>query len=282
MRISYLSLILLPLLCGSCHRDQAPDSKRTPLVGVAGQYLYYEDLLSVLPANLSQDDSLRFAEKYIRNWVEDVLLYDKAQSNIPNSEEIDQLVENYRKSLIMHAYQQALIHQKLADDITETEMRAYYDQNRNLFKLERPLIKGLFIKIPLTAPRINRVRQWYKDERQTAVEQLEKYQMQHAVKYEYFYDKWIPLSDMLALLPLKVEQPETYFANRRHVELKDTAYYYFLNISDYRPAGEQQPYETARQQIKDILLNMKQVEFMRNVKDELYEKAVNNHAVKYY
>ena len=39
---------------------------------------------------------------HICNWVEDILLYDKAQSNIPNNGEIDKLVENYRKALIMH------------------------------------------------------------------------------------------------------------------------------------------------------------------------------------
>lgn len=70
-----------------------------------GNFLYREDLQSVLPAGLSKDDSLLFAEHYIRNWVEDILLYDKAQSNIPNNGEIDKLVENYRKALIMHTYQ---------------------------------------------------------------------------------------------------------------------------------------------------------------------------------
>lgn len=73
-----------------------------------------EDLQSVLPDGLTTDDSLLFAEHYIRNWVEDVLLYEKARSNIPNNGEIDKLVENYRKALIMHTYQQALIHQTLS------------------------------------------------------------------------------------------------------------------------------------------------------------------------
>ena len=74
-----------------------------------GNFLYHEDLQAVLPAGLSKDDSLLFAEHYIRNWAEEVLLYEKAKSNIPNSGEIDKLVENYRKALIMHTYQQALM-----------------------------------------------------------------------------------------------------------------------------------------------------------------------------
>ena len=65
----------------------------------------WQDLQSALPARLSKDDSLLFAEHYISNWVEDVLLYEKAQSNIPDNGEIEKLVENYRKALIMHTYQ---------------------------------------------------------------------------------------------------------------------------------------------------------------------------------
>ena len=247
-----------------------------------GNFLYREDLQSVLPGGLSKDDSLLFAEHYIRNWVEDILLYDKAQSNIPNNGEIDKLVENYRKALIMHTYQQALIHQRLSEEISEQDLTEYYEKNQALFKVERPLMKGLFIKVPLTAPQLANVRRWYKTETREAVEHLEKYSLQNAVKYEYFYDKWVPVSEVLDMLPLKVSNVDEYLDKNRHVELKDTAFHYFLNVSDYRPLGEQEPYEFARSQVKDMLLNMKQVEFMKQVKDDLYQRAVKRDKIKYY
>ena len=105
MRTTCFGLLIF-LLCAACS-EQHDHKGRTPLVELDGNFLYREDLQSVLPAGLSKDDSLLFAEHYIRNWVEDILLYDKAQSNIPNNGEIDKLVENYRKALIMHTYQQA-------------------------------------------------------------------------------------------------------------------------------------------------------------------------------
>ena len=129
----------------------------------------------MLPAGLTKDDSLLFAEHYIRTWVEDLLLYEKAQNNIPDNEEIDRLVENYRKALIMHTYQEELIGQRLTKDIPEQEIAEYYEKNKELFKLDRPLVKGLFIKVPLTAPQLTNVRKWYKSEAQEAVEHLEKY-----------------------------------------------------------------------------------------------------------
>lgn len=280
MRTICFGLIFM-LLCVSCGEHYDHEGK-TPLVELNGNFLYREDLQSVLPPDLSKDDSLLFAENYIRNWAEDILLYDKACDNIPDNKEIDKLVDNYRRALIMHTYQQALIHQKLADEITEQELVDYYNNNQGLFKIDRPLIKGLFIKVPLTAPHIANVRRWYKSETSDAVEHLEKYQMRNAVKYEYFYDRWVPVSEVLGMMPLDKPDAEEYLNKNRHIELKDTAFYYFLNVSDYRPVGEQEPYEFARKHVKDMLLNLKQVVFMKDLKDGMYERAVKKNEIKFY
>ena len=244
--------------------------------------MYKEDLMSVLPVGLSKDDSILFAEHYIRSWAEEILLYEKAANNIPDNVDVDKLVENYRKALIMHTYQQELINQKLTNDISEQEITDYYGQNKELFKLENPLIKGLFIKVPLTAPQLNNVRRWYKSDKQDAIESLEKYSLQNAVKYEYFYDKWVSVTDVLDMIPLKVEAPEEYVNKHRQIELKDTAFCYFLNVSDYRGAGEEKPYEFARPEVKDLLVNQKRVDFMERVKNDLYQQAVSKKIIYNY
>ena len=243
MRTTCLGLLIL-LFCGSC-KEQHDHGGRTPLVELDGNFLYHEDLQAVLPAGLSKDDSLLFAEHYIRNWAEDVLLYEKAQ-------------------------------------ISETELADYYEKHQELFKVESPLIKGLFIKVPLTAPQLGSVRRWYRTENREAVEHLEKYSLQNAVKYEYFYDKWVPITEVMDLMPLKVPDAGEYLNKNRHVELKDTAFHYFLNVSDYRAVGEQEPYEFARSQVKDMMLNMKQVNFMKQVKEDLYQRAEKKDKIKYY
>lgn len=273
--------ILIMLLCVAC-KTEHDHRGRTPLVEVDGNFLYREDLRSALPQGLSADDSLLFARRYIRTWVEDVLLYDKAQANIPDNAEIEQLVEHYRRSLIMHNYQQALIHQQLADTLGEQELTVYYERNRALFRVERPLIKGLFIKVPLHAPRLADVRRWYKNDSQEAVEHLEKYSLQSAVNYEYFYDKWVTASEILDLMPLQVPDADEYIDKNREIELKDTAFHYFLHVSDYLPAGGEEPYEWARGRVKDIVLNLKQVDFMKQVKEDLYQRALDKNKIKDY
>lgn len=279
MRI--LSLLLALIFCTVACQNKHDHKGKTPLVEVDDQFLYQEDLQRVLPNGLSKEDSLLFAEHYIRNWVEDVLLYDQAQRNIPDNVEVIKLVENYRKALITHAYQQELIAQRLEKEIPETDVAAYYEKNKALFKLERPLIKGLFIKVPVKSPQLNSVRRWYKDQSREAVEHLEKYSLQNAVRYEYFYDKWVSADDVVDMLPLRSTESDLFLSKNRHIELKDSAYCYFLNVIEFRPVGEEKPYELAHGEIKELLINQRQVDFMKEVRGELYQKALKRKKVIY-
>ena len=68
MRKTGLLLISL-LFCASC-ADKHDHKGQTPLVEVDGNFLYKEDLQAVLPAGLSKDDSLLFAEHYVRSLAE--------------------------------------------------------------------------------------------------------------------------------------------------------------------------------------------------------------------
>lgn len=280
MRIVWLALWVV-FLCVSC-REEHDHRGKTPLVEVDGNFLYREDLQGALPSGLSGEDSLSFAERYIRQWIEETLLYDKAQDNIADNAALDEQVASYRRALVMHAYQQALIDQRLSEDIPEDELQAYYRDNPELFKVERPLIKGLFIKVPLTAPRLAEVRNWYKQDEGKAVENLEKYSLQHAVKYEYFYDRWVPLAEIVGMLPLQGEDADAYIEKHRQVELKDTAFHYFLNVSDYRAVGDAAPYDYARRQVKEMLLNVKQVQYLEQVKGDLYRRAEERNEIKKY
>ena len=256
---------------------------KTPLVEVGGKFLYQEDLQTALPLNLSPDDSVLFAESYIRNWVEDALLFEKAEDNIRDGEKVRALVESYRKALVMHNYQEELVQQQLSSVISPAEIADYYETNKSLFVLEKPMVKGLFIKVPLQAPGLSDVRRWYKKNTQDAVEKLEKYSLRNAVTYDYFYDQWRPLEEIEAMIPArKWDSGSNYLEQNRDVEVKDTAFHYFLHIEDYLGKGKQRPLDFAQEEIKEILINLKRVDFINRVKEDLFRQASDKDRIIYY
>ena len=280
MRKVYYWTLMLCLLSalGSCTQKQDHKGKK-PLVEVGGKFLYQEDLQAALPLNLTADDSVLFAESYIRNWIEDALLFDKAEDNVRDSERIKELVENYRKALVMHAYQEELVKQRLSEEITVAEINQYYEENKSLFVLEKPLAKGLFIKVPLQSSGLADVRRWYKRNTPDVIEKLEKYSLRNAVTYDYFNDQWRPLEEIEAMMPVKILED---VKQNQDIELKDTAFHYFLHIEDYLGKGEQRPLDFAQEDIKEILINLKRVDFVNQVKEDLYRQASEKNKIIYY
>ena len=202
---------------------------------------------------------------------------------IPDNAKIAKLVENYRRALIMHTYQEELVNQKLANEISDEEISAYYEKNKELFHTEHPFVKGLFIKVPLHSQDLASVRKWYKKNNRDAIESLEKYSLRNAVSYDYFYDRWMPLSDIAVKIPLKaLDTDENYLDKNRNIEVKDTAFCYFLHVEEFLGKDQQRPLDFAKTEIKEILINLKRVEFINKVKEELYRHASDRNKINYY
>ena len=278
----YFILIVSTLLAMSC-TESVNHYGKTPLVEVDGRFLYQEDLTSVLPSFVNKTDSTTFVDKYIHNWIEEVLLFDKAEGNIPDNKDIERLVASYRKTLIMHVYQEELLNQEIGTTITEEEVADYYKTHSEMFRAEQPLIKGLFVKVPLNAPHLNNVRIWYKSNNQLSIDRLEKYTVSNAVLYDYFYNDWKRLNTLLAKLPMKKQNSDySYFEKNRNVEVADTAYHYFLHIEELLPEGDILPIEYAETEIKEILINLKRVDYINKMRHDLYDDALEKKQIIYY
>lgn len=279
----YISLMIGNLILLTGCSMTVDHNNKTPLASIGNEYLYREDVVEVMPPGIRGADSVRFVNDYIRNWSEDILLSKQAEENIPASIKIDELVAAYKRSLIIHAYLDELVRQKVGDKITDSEIEQYYSQHAEAFRSSQPYIKGLFVKVPLNAPRLRNVREWYKARKPDDIDKLEKYSIGNAVWSDYFYDQWKPVSELAVKIPLKaIESDIDYLNHNRNVEVKDTAFCYFLHVEQFLPKGEQLPLEYAKREIKEILMNQKRVMFINQMKDDLYKAASEEEKIIYY
>lgn len=284
IKVSELILVsVLTFAAFSCRRPKsALDSNRTLLVAVEGSYLYYDELAAVMPLNISSEDSAAFADAFIRNWVSEQLFYRNADRNIADTREIDALVENYRKELIVHMYEKKLVEQKLAGEISSYEIQTFYEGNQELFTLEEPLLKGVCIKLPANTPGIATVRKLYMKTDDTSMDELEKYCIRNAVYYEAFYDTWKSLSEIDAVLPHLSESLESRLRSNRSIEVKDDEFVYFLNVTDLVGKGEAAPMERVGDEIRRLLRNSNEVSFIERIKGELYDNALEKNRIEFY
>ena len=255
---------------------------KTPIVEIGTDVLYMEDLKQVLPLGLSDADSTLFAERYIRNWAQDVLFYQNAIRNIPDTKDIDRLVENYRRSLIEHEYQRRLIEQKFSSEITEEEIEQFFNDNQRLFVLDESLLKGLYLKIPVKSHDLSEIRKLYTLLDDESFEEIEKYSIRNAGRCEFFYDNWRSVAELEVLLPPLDDPLESRLEDSSSFEFKDEEYIYLLNMSQYAPKGGIEPLDHARGRIRGLLLNNNEVAYMRNIKEDLYDAALEKGRITFY
>ena len=265
----------------SCQNNVEHGGK-TPLVQVGDHYLYREDLAQVMPYGLSVDDSVVFVKDYIRKWIEEQAFYDKAAHNVKGDESIERMVEEYRRTLVMNSYERRLLQEKMAEELSEEDLLKYYNENGQLFMLEEPVIKGVFIKAPLTSPGLEDLKRWYKDKSDESLEQLEKYAFRNAVLYEYFYEHWVPVSELEGKVIVNLSELSNDFDKHRNIEAEDGEYCYLLHIEEYMLKGGLKPYDLARNEIMDLLANKRRVDFMNKVKEDLYNQSMEMGRIKYY
>lgn len=255
---------------------------KTPIVEVGTDVLYAEDIKQVVPLGLSEADSTLFAREFIKNWAQDVLFYQNAIRNIPDTKDIDRLVENYRRSLIEHEYQRRLIEQKFSSEIADEDIEQFYNDNERLFVLDESLLKGLFLKISNKSHDLGDIRKLYTRQDDESFEEIEKYSIRNAARCEFFYDNWRTVAEIEVLLPGLDKPLESMLRENNSFEFRDEEYIYLLNVSEYALKGGIEPLDHARSRIRGLLINSNEVSYMRKIKEDLYDAAIEKNRIIFH
>lgn len=127
-------LISLILLVGCGKKPNGDDY----VARVGNNYLFKQDLVGM-------DSS--FVRNYVEIWVNNNLLYEEALSKgYESDEKIERMVEEFKKSLVVKKFLQNEI-AKVAEEITDEEVKAFYQQHQGEFILDRPIVKIGYIKL---------------------------------------------------------------------------------------------------------------------------------------
>ncbi len=271
----YVFTLAVVLLAASCGRDgdKLPSEY---LARVGNDVFTAADLRAAMPAGLSAEDSVAFAKAYVRNWVNTHLVERVAASEV-DMEQIERLTREYRDELIMTQYRRAMSRQAQEGEFAEDSLRAYYEAHKDDFKLERPLVKGVYLKVPDDAPNLAQIRRLYRSDKPGDIDKLEKAALGSAIHYDYFRDSWIDWEQIENRIPLDFASGDVSdIARRRYIEIESQGFTYLLCISDYLAPGSGMPYEAARPLVRDRLLNQRRRAYDSRLLNDLYQRALDD------
>ena len=254
-----------------------------PVARVFETHLYPSDLEKVIPSGTNPEDSALFAERYMETWVKDLLMQHRAEQALTEEQmDFETQIEEYHRSLLIYTYRQKLLQQKMDTVVNESEINSYYEENNKNFMLSENVIKGTFIKVPLSAPNLDQLSRWSWSNREQDLDQMEKYCITYAEKYSDFNDTWTNFSSIKEQLPVRISNPVRYLNSYRNINTSDSMYRYLVHISDYLTEGKVTPIELVSEDITNIILNKRKIKFIKDLEHRVYTDGVTRNQFEIY
>jgi hypothetical protein len=268
--------------CGTKDRGTTGNEQSPILASAYDNQLRLSDIYQIIPSNISPEDSLQIIRSYTEDWVRDQLIQREAVKNIKDLSKIEKLVDDYKNSLIMFEYQQLLVRNLLDSTITEEEMNIQYQKEKEQFILEYPLYRYRLLAIDANSDNYYELRTMWnnRDEGDTA-DSLAKYCSPPGCMFIVNDSEWVRREQISSYFPSSVnwearldEKGEyTYWGDEQRV---------LLSISESLESGEHAPLPYIMDQLKVLILHDRTRLLFEEVRNDLYEKAVEKNAIKFY
>ncbi len=277
-----LWLLVIGLLAGCDFIQRNSGQEGRPLARVGEQFLYEKDLQQIFTEELSAEDSAVLIQRYVNNWVENQLLIQQAELNLPEDKKnFEKELIDYKNSLIIYAYEKELVRQKLDTQVSAWEIEEYYKQNQHNFELKNYVVRAAYIKIDREAPKLDRAKSWLQSAEEEDSLKLDDYCIQYASNYSLDYS-WMYYDELIKKVPLRVLSVEDFLKNQKYLELERDPFVYLLFIREYKLKNSVSPLELEKEKIRNIIINQRKLNLLGDVRKGLLNQAVAKNEVQYY
>ena len=267
----------------SCDLFDVQEKQRTNneiLAIVNTEKFFKKDLTILLPQNINKIDSQLLVKSYIQDWAIKKLLLEKAENNssLETVNQIDDLVKDYKESLLINNYKEQLVKQKLDTIVTEKELEAYYLLNKENFKLNEELVKIKFLHIDNTINDKKEILKLFKSDNILDLEELEKQEL--SFKFHQFNDSiWTQLDNVLLKLPFSKEK---LLKKTKFIQKQDSIGLYLVAIKDVLELKSIAPLSYVIPTIEQMILHKRKIQLIRDIEKIIIKDAIQNNNFKIY
>ena len=275
-------LLIFSILLGSCQKNITKQTEAKQVVAsVYNKSLYLSDLEGILPTASNKEDSTLILNAYVDNWVRNTLLMHEAEKNLSQNLDIDKLVKDYRATLILHNYERDLIENELDTVVSKEELATFYQENKENYKLKEPLVRALFMKIPLESEGLNFVDDWWESGKEEDLLSLIEYNDKNGEVYMLNKDDWYEIEKIQHHVPDSLGNLTV--LNLQNGFIKTDAFYkYYIRILEEIQIDQPPPMRYIEEKAKKIIVQKRKINLIDTKKQKLYKENINSSNVKIY
>lgn len=270
-------ILTVVLLLGSCTSWSGYRADDEPIARVGGEYLYNSELATSIPSGLNSTDSASYAQAYATKWVLEKLKQSEAEKVFSQSEEdINTLVEEYRRSLLVRKLDQYYIESEPYAEITDADIAAYYNAHKGDFRITTPMVRGEIIAIADDYRRREQLLKLFNSSKESEQEDFAELCRKNNFLHLQF-DEWVSFVDFLGNLPLlRTSGHEDKLDNRKLQTIHHNKTYYYYRITSALKRGDTMPLNMARENIRQILISRERNNALRKHEEQLMKNAISS------
>ena len=238
--------------------------------------LYRSDLAEFIPHDVSAEDSAVLAQQFINTWAMDQLYLDIAGEQLSKEEmDVSRELEDYRRSLLKFRYEQRYVAERLDTVVSRSEIEAYFDAHKDMFKLNVPIVKARFLDIMKESPSADIIRKKMSSDKYDDLVLADSLAFQSALKYEDWSDVWVEMPRFAQLFGtdygflLSRLRPDGFVVIEE--EQGDVKVGY---VCDIRRPGTFAPMEYCEERIRDIIISNRKRALLSSLERDLLEDAI--------
>ena len=278
-----IQVVILFLLIVSCDFFKKPDD-RQPIARVNNAYLYFDDLQGLVTEGTSVEDSTLVVQGFINRWATQQLFVDGAMINLSEAkqQEFNKLVVQYKHDLYTKAYIEALVTRSLDTTVTQQEALNYYETNKEVFKLNEELVKFRYVHLDENMLNFKDIQDKFKRFNKKDKKELDSISIQFR-SYSLNDSIWIKLSQVVRKVSvITPENKNELLKKSNFIQLKDSLGVYLMQINDVLLRYETAPLEYVRPTIKQIVINQRKLELIRELEKDITKDAIKNKQFEIY
>ncbi|MEZ4898141.1 MAG: peptidylprolyl isomerase [Saprospiraceae bacterium] len=272
-------LIATTSLLWACKPAPVLENGDRLIASVYNENLYWSEIEDIIPKDVSAQDSQLFVTGYINRWIKDQLMMREAERNIPKELNLEQLVNDYRKSLIRYNYEKILVENYQDSTVSNEELRAYYEKNKSQYPLKYTIIRCLYFKVDDKDKNLNKLR---KAMAQDDVDVAEIADLGSEANIQFTdTTQWYRALDILDQIPgnrVRIRDLDP----GKSFDVSDSGFHFVLRVIDRAKENDLAPMTFIQDQLTKLILHQKRFKYLENITQELYDQELRKNNIKIY
>lgn len=280
MRKALAVIGLLALI--SCGTKQ--EAKADAVARVNDFYLYKEDLKGLVPPGTSKPDSVVIVRNFIDRWASQKLLIKQAELNLSDEKKAtyDQLIRQYRVDLYTKAYLEDVVRTTVDTTVSEHELMAYYETNKENFRTNGTLVRLRYILLDKDNPKYETIKARFFDFRKSD----KKFWDTHTMQFKNFAlndTVWTDMPQVYSRLPfITPDNRDDYIVAGKSIQFPKGNDQYLVKITGLIGQNQVSPYEYIKPTLKEVILNTRKLELIKKFEKDITDDAIKDENYEIY